>query len=217
MHPEDIPKTTFRKHNGHFEFLVMSFGLSNVPSTFYSLMDDIFQPYLRKVILIFFNDILIYSQNWSDYLSHVRMAFSILKRHQLVIKREKCIFAQKQVHYLVHVIDKQVVKADLEKILTMTNWPRLKNIKEVFRLTSYYQRFMVAYQIIARPLIDDFKKNTFQWNSTAKKAFNQLKGVMTKALVLALFDFSSPFIVMLQIVVLEPFYHNIINLLPISA
>ncbi|XP_042515336.1 uncharacterized protein LOC122089704 [Macadamia integrifolia] len=104
MHPGDVEKTTFRTHHGHYEYLVMPFGLTNAPSTFQALMNFIFKEYLRKSLLVFFDDILIYSKTWDEHLEHVRNIFSILRSHQLYAKREKCSFCQAQVKYLGHII-----------------------------------------------------------------------------------------------------------------
>lgn len=92
MNPNDMHKMAFHTHHGHFKFLVMPFRLSNAPSTFQSLMSEIFKPYLRKFILAFFNDILIYSKTWADHIQHVQIAYSILRAHHLAVKKEKCQF-----------------------------------------------------------------------------------------------------------------------------
>ena len=98
MTPSDISKTAFRTHHGHYEFLVMPFGLTKATSTFESLMNENFKEYIRKFILVFFDDILIYSQNWEDHLFHVPEALSILGAHKLFVKMEKCQFGQAQVN-----------------------------------------------------------------------------------------------------------------------
>lgn len=98
----DIYKTTFGTHHGHYEILVMPFGLSNAP-TFQSLMNTIFQNLLRKTVLVFFYDILIYSQNWDDHLFHLEEVFALLQQHQLKVEKEKCSFSRFKIHYLGHV------------------------------------------------------------------------------------------------------------------
>jgi hypothetical protein len=117
---EDIPKTAFRTHEGHYEFLVTPFELTNAPSTFQSLMNDIFRPYLRKFILVFFfNDILVYSANIKDHLIHPKITFEMLKAHQMFAKKSKCRFGCSEIDYLGHLISTERVKADGKKLSAM--------------------------------------------------------------------------------------------------
>jgi hypothetical protein len=102
MHPDDIEKTAFRTHHGHFEFLVMPFGLSNAPTTFQALMNDVLSPYLRRFVLVFFDDILIYSSSWAEHLQHVAIILNELRAHRLHLKRSKCSFGTTSVAYLGH-------------------------------------------------------------------------------------------------------------------
>ncbi|KAK1626320.1 hypothetical protein QYE76_000635 [Lolium multiflorum] len=104
MHLDDIAKTAFRTHHGHYEFLVMPFGLSNAPATFQALMNDVLSPYLRRFVLVFFDDILIYSTSWAEHLQHVAIIFNELQTHRLHLKRSKCSFGTTSVAYLGHVI-----------------------------------------------------------------------------------------------------------------
>lgn len=131
VQPEDVAKTGFRTHEGHYEFLVMPFGLSNAPSTFQATMNEIFRPHLRKFVLVFFDDILIYSPSWEAHLEHLRSVLSLLRLHQLVAKRAKCMFGQTTVEYLGHVLSSRGLSVDPSKIVFIQQWPVPKNIKEV--------------------------------------------------------------------------------------
>ena len=132
MYGPNIHKTTFRTHDGHYSFLVMPFGLTNAPAIFQSFMNDIFRPFLRKIILVFFDDILIYSRNLDDHLQHLKNTFELLKKHSLLSKRSKCYFAQTIVEYLGHYISDKGDSTNPKKIEAVENWPRPQNVVEGF-------------------------------------------------------------------------------------
>ncbi|XP_073050542.1 transposon Ty3-G Gag-Pol polyprotein isoform X1 [Primulina eburnea] len=198
MDPSCVHMTAFRTHHGHFEFVVMPFGLTNAPSTFQSIMNSVFGQYLRQFILVFFDDILIYSSTWDDHLCHIRTVFSILRQQQFVLKRSKCVFAKKEVSYLGHVVNQTGVKVDEDKIKAITQWPApntVKGLRGFLGLTGYYRKFVKDYGTIAAPLTQLLKKNSFKWSDEASRAFALLKTVMTTTPVLALPDFSAHFVV----------------------
>lgn len=195
---EDVHKTAFRTHEGHYEYLVMPFGLMNAPSTFQSLMNEVFRAMLRRFVLVFFDDILVYSHDWPSHLQHLSTVLRILRDQKLVVNRKKCAFAQCSIEYLGHVVSQQGVTMDPAKIASIINWPTPKNVKGVrgfLGLTGYYRKFVKDYGRIARPLTELTKKDGFTWNPRSQLAFDTLKIKMTTAPVLALPDFSQPFII----------------------
>jgi hypothetical protein len=129
MHPNDIDKMTFHTHRGHFEFLVMPFGLSNAPSTFQSLMNEVLQPFLRKFVLIFFDDILMFSRSCSEHLQHVKQVFQALRYHKLALKWSKCYSGIETVAYLGHIISVNGVAMDPTKVEAVEAWPSLCSLR----------------------------------------------------------------------------------------
>jgi predicted aspartyl protease len=157
----DIEKTAFRTHEGHYEFLVMPFGLMNAPSTFQNLMNDVFRPILRKHVLVFFDDILIYSKDWHSHLQHLKEVLELLSKHCLVANQKKCSFAQQMVEYLGHLITGDGVAVDPSKVESVTKWPQPKNVKGVrgfLGLTGYYKKFIRDYGKIAKPSLNSLRR-----------------------------------------------------------
>ncbi|KAL0298874.1 UNVERIFIED_CONTAM: Retrovirus-related Pol polyprotein from transposon.6 [Sesamum radiatum] len=181
MRDEDVSKTSFITHCGHYEFLVMP--LCNAPSTFQALMNHIFEPFLRKFVLVFFDDMLVYNKGWIDHLQHLRRVLELLRSQELYANKSKYSFAQQQVEYLAHVISVEGVATDPQKVQCMENWPvstTIKALRGFLGLTGYYRKFTKGYR---------------KWNEEAEVAFSKLKEVMCSTPVLALPDFTKPFVV----------------------
>jgi hypothetical protein len=128
---EDIHKTTFRCHYGHYEFLVMPFGLTNTPTTFQSCMNHIFNKQLRKFLLVFFDDLLIYNRTWEEHLKHVDEILTIMEEQSLFSKEEKCEFGLTKILYLGHMIGVEGVKVHQEKIQTILDWPTPRSLTDL--------------------------------------------------------------------------------------
>lgn len=196
VRPNDVPKIAFRIHDGHYEFLVMPFGLSNAPSTFQATMSSVFKPHLRRFVLVLFDNILIYSGSWKLHLEHLELVLQLLKEHKLVAKESKFVFRQMKIDYLGHVISEEGLTVKQAKIEAILQWPRPRNVKEIrsiLGLAGYYRWFIRHYASIAGPLTDFLRNEPFNWSYKAQTAFETLKQALGSTLVLALPDFSLEF------------------------
>ncbi|PKA66820.1 putative mitochondrial protein [Apostasia shenzhenica] len=198
MSENDVEKTAFRTHEGHYEFLVMPFGLTNAPATFQKLMNSIFKPFLRKFVLVFLDDILVYSKQWYEHLEHLKLVFDVLIKHSLKVKKGKCEFATHGIDYLGHHISVDGVSTDPAKIQAIMEWPTPNSLKELrgfLGLTGYYRRFIKGYGMASKPLTELLKQNSFSWTEQANKSFQQLKQLMSSPPVLSLPNFDQPFVI----------------------
>jgi hypothetical protein len=197
--PGEEPKTAFQTHSGHWEYTVMPFGLAGAPATFLGAMNATLQPLLRKCVIVFFDDILVYSRSLPEHVHHLREVLHLLRRDKWQVKQSKCSFGQQRISYLGLVIDHNGVASDPSKIQKVANWPTPANCKDVrsfLGLAGYYRKFVKHFAIIARPLFNLLKKNTpFLWTSDTDKAFQLLKQSLVEAPVLSLPDFNKTFVV----------------------
>jgi reverse transcriptase-like protein len=177
----------------------MPFGLTNAPATFQALVQDVLRPLLDIAVIVYIDDILIYSKNDQDHTKHVRQVLELLRQHKLYGTIAKCEFFKKSVEYLGHVISADGIATDPKKVETVQNWPiptNLKDIQSFLGLCNYYRRFIQDYSKIAAPLTDLTHKDTpFTWTTTTQEAFEQLKHRMATTPVLCIPDPALPFTV----------------------
>ncbi|GKA47542.1 putative reverse transcriptase domain-containing protein [Tanacetum coccineum] len=199
VHEDDIPKTAFRTRYGHFEFTVMPFGLTNAPAIFMDLMNRVCRSYLDKFVIVFIDDILIYSKTQEEHVEHLRLVLELLKKEKLYAKFSKCEFWLREVQFLRHVINGNGIHVDPSKIEAVKNWkaPRTPTeVRSFLGLAGYYRRFIENFSKIAKSLtILTQKCKTFDWGEEQELAFQTLKDKLCNAPVLALPDGPKDFVV----------------------
>jgi hypothetical protein len=197
IRPEDIPKTAFTTRYGLFEYLVMSFGLTNAPAHFTYLMNSIFMPELDKFVVVFIDDILIYSKNEEEHAKHLRIVLTRLREHQLYAKFSKCAFWLEEIQFLGHVLSAKGIVVDPSKVKDILEWKpptTIHQVRSFLGLARYYRRFIPDFSKIVKPIIGLLKDDTkFDWSSKCNEAFEQLKVLLTTTLVLAQPDIEKPF------------------------
>ncbi|GKC57423.1 reverse transcriptase domain-containing protein [Tanacetum coccineum] len=196
---EDIPKTAFRTRYGHYEFQVMPFGLTNAPAVFMDLMNRVCKPYLDKFVIVFIDDILIYSRNKEEHANHLRIILELLKKEKLYAKFSKCDFWISIVQFLGHLIDSQGLHVDPAKIEAVKNWTSPTTpteIRQFLGLAGYYQRFIKDFSKIAKSLTELTQKNKkYIWGEDQETAFQLLKQKLCEAPILALPEGNDDFVV----------------------
>ncbi|CAA0840345.1 Uncharacterized mitochondrial protein AtMg00860, partial [Striga hermonthica] len=193
----DIAKTAFRTRYGHYEFVVMPFGLSNAPAVFMDLMNRIFHPYLDQFVIVFIDDILIYSKSQKEHEEHLRVVLKTLRREKLYAKFSKCEFWLQRVSFLGHVITQAGIEVDPSKVSAIQNWSTPRSPSEVrsfLGLAGYYRRFIEGFSRIALPLSQLTRKSVkFEWTDRCEASFQELKRRLTSAPVLTIPDPSRSF------------------------
>ncbi|KAK8926504.1 hypothetical protein KSP39_PZI018227 [Platanthera zijinensis] len=194
--PGDEWKTAFKTPDGLFEWKVMPFGLSNAPSTFMRLMTQVLRPFLGKSVVVYFDDILIFSKTREEHLSHVRAVLEVLAENKLFIHLKKCTFLAPRLNFLGFVVGADGIQVDEEKIQAIRDWPApasLSELRSFHGLATFYRRFIRDFSTISAPMTDCLKKGRFLWGDEADRSFQLLKQKLSSAPVLALPSFDKLF------------------------
>ena len=196
---EDIEKTAFRTRYGHFEFRVLPFGLTNAPATFMRAMNETFHELLDECVIVFLDDILIFSKTKEQHEQDLRKVLELLRAKKWYAKKSKCEFFKTKIQFLGHVISEKGLEVDPTKVRAVTEYPRPKNVSEVrsfLGLAGYYRKFIKEFTKLASPLYSLLKKRiSFEWDEDKENSFQKLKEALTSAPVLKIPDMSQPFIV----------------------
>jgi hypothetical protein len=194
---EDIPKTTFTSRYGLYEFTVMSFGLTNAPAYFMYLMNKVFMEYLDKFVVVFIDDILVFSRSEEEHEEHLRLVLQKLREHQLYAKFSKCAFWLKEISFLGHIVTDGGIVVDPSKVRDVLNWSPPKNVPEIrsfFVLAGYYRRLIEGFSKIVKPLTTLLEKGKeFKWDEKCQDSFEELKKRLTTAPVLIMPDMHKGF------------------------
>ena len=184
----DVPKTAFRTRYGHYEFLAMPFGLTNAPATFMDLMNRVFRPYLDQFVMVFIDDILVYSRDEQEHEQHLKIVLQTLREKKLYAKLSKCDFWLKEISFLGHIVSAEGIRVNLVKIEDVVNWKPPRSVTEVrsfLSLAGYYRRFVKGFSFIASPLTKLLRKGVmFEWSDKCHNSFEQLKEMLVEAPVL---------------------------------
>ncbi|KAH9744280.1 Endonuclease [Citrus sinensis] len=190
-------KTAFKTKYGLYEWLVMPFGLSNAPSTFMRLMNHVLRAFIGKFVVVYFDDILIYSKGLDEHIEHLQSVLTVLRKEKLYANLKKCSFCTNQIVFLGYVVSAKGIEVDEEKVKAIKEWPTPKSVSEVrsfHGLASFYRRFVKDFSTLAAPLTEIVKKHVgFKWGSEQEKAFNLIKEKLVSAPLLALLDFTKTF------------------------
>lgn len=194
--PGDEWKTAFKTREGLFEWLVMPFGLSNAPSTFMRFMNQALRPFIGKFVVVYFDDILVFSASLEAHIDHLRQVLIVLRQEKLFIASQKCDWGAESVLFLGYVVSKKGLSMDLSKVEAIRAWPIPKTISEVrsfHGLASFYRRFVAHFSSIVAPMTECMKGTKFVWSQEASEAFELIKQKLTTAPVLILPDFDVTF------------------------
>jgi hypothetical protein len=196
---QDFPKTAFTTRYGLYEFMVVSFGLTNTPAYFMNLMNKVFMEVLDLFVVVFIDDILIYSETAEEHEEHLRIVLEKLRQQKLYAKFSKCKFWMEKVAFLGHVLSAEGIAVDPSKVESITKWEQPLNVTDVrsfLGMAGYYRRFIENFSKITKPMTELLKNNTkFEWSEACEKSFQELKKRLTTTPVLTLPDIKKDFVV----------------------
>ena len=181
----DVHKTAFRMRYGHYEFLVMSFGLTNAPATFMDLMNHVFRPYVDQFIVVFLEDILVYSKDQESHDTHLRVVLETLRKEQLYAKLSKCEFWMNEASFLGHIVSKEGIRVDPKKIEVVVEYQEMLQKCVALWMAGYYRRFVKGFSMTAAPMTRLLQKNVkYEWSEKCRISFDKLKAFLTEAPIL---------------------------------
>ncbi|GLT84056.1 hypothetical protein SLE2022_023080 [Rubroshorea leprosula] len=196
IRPGDEWKTAFKTRDGLHEWVVMPFGLSNAPSTFMRLMNQVLKAFIGRFVVVYFDDILIYSKTGEEHMGHLFEVLRVLQDNKLFLNFKKCNFMAEKLLFLGYVISAQGIQVDEDKIRAIEDWPTptlVSELRSFHGLTTFYRRFIRNFSAIAAPITECMKKGKFRWGEEEERSFVLPKEKLCIALVLALPDFGKLF------------------------
>ncbi|GJP82930.1 hypothetical protein CLOP_g13152 [Closterium sp. NIES-67] len=194
---EDVPKTAFRTPFGHFQWRVLSLGLTNAPASFQRAMNDVYREAIGQFVLVYLEDILVYCKIEKEHTQHLKWVLGKLRKHKFYARLWKCHFYKHELEYLGHIVGNDGLKVDPKKVSAVQQWPVPQDVGQVrsfLGLANYFRRFLDNYSSVVAPLTAlTRKRSAWQWTDQCQKAFDEVKTMLTNAPVLALPDPSKPY------------------------
>ena len=194
---EDVPKTAFKTPMGLYQFRVLAFGLTNAPATFQNVMNDVFRKHLGKFVLVYLDDILIFSRSPEEHEQHLRVVLDLLRKENFYAKLSKCEFNKPELQFLGHIVGRNGIKMDPQKTAVIDAWPQprdLHQLRSFIGLATYFRRFVQGYSKLVSPLTDLLRgKTQWLWSDKCEQAFQDTKLALTSHPVLVMPDYSKPF------------------------
>ena len=197
LKPEDVPKTAFTTPLGLYEFRVLCFGLTNAPGTFQNIMNDVLKDVIGKFVIVYLDDIVVFSKNQADHYKHLQFVLQLLREHELYANLAKRKFVQPELHFLGYIVGAQGLRVDPQKVAIVQDWPVPKDknsLRKFWGLANYFRNFIMGWAVLVSALQALLKKSdSFEWNADCDTAFDGIKHALCNAPVLALPDLNEPF------------------------